>query len=250
MPKTYTYLSLEEYALILVLLEQSLSLRAIARKLKRAASTVTRVFSRNHGRLHDVSSAPRPEHPVSAGRCRSASAHQRAKRMACKPRVARKMVYDKALWNCVLDALRGGLSPERARCVLLRTPDSVRISQETIYTALYAISRGELDAQLRALLHGARKTRGPRSGGTDRRGFIPGALSIDERPIQVSDHLVPSQWEDGLSKGARNQSQIGTRSSARPSTLCSFTCTTPPPSTAHSALGSFSTDWMRSCLCR
>ncbi len=54
------------------------------------------------------------------------------------------------------------------------------------------------------------KTRRPRSSGTDRRGLIPGAISIDERPIEVDELLVPGHWEGDLIKGARNKSQIGT----------------------------------------
>jgi hypothetical protein len=47
-PKPYTHLSLEERALMQVWLEHGLSLRAIARKLKRAPSTITREFARSH----------------------------------------------------------------------------------------------------------------------------------------------------------------------------------------------------------
>jgi IS30 family transposase len=110
----------------------------------------------------------------------------------------------------VLESLRGGLSPERASGILQRMPDPVRISHETIYTALYAMPRGELRAQILALLPRAHKTRRPRSAGTDRRGLIPGAVSIDERPLEISERLVPGHWEGDLIKGARNQSQIGT----------------------------------------
>ncbi len=61
-----------------------------------------------------------------------------------------------------------------------------------------------------ALLPRGHKTRRPRSSGTDRRGLIPGAISIDERPIEVDELLVPGHWEGDLIKGARNKSQIGT----------------------------------------
>jgi len=70
--------------------------------------------------------------------------------------------------------------------------------------------RGELCAQVLALLPWGRKTRRPRSAGTDRRGLIPGATRIDERPIEVTERLVPGHWEGDLIEGARNQSQIGT----------------------------------------
>jgi len=210
MPKTYTHLSLEERALIQVWLEHNLSLRAIARKLRRAPSTITREFLRNKGRTPEPGAAPAPGRPPIAGGYRCAHSHQRAQRLACKPRVPRKMVFDNAVWNRVLESLRSGLSPEQASGILQRMPDPVRISHETIYTALYAMPRGELRTQVLALLPRGHKTRRPRSGGTDRRGLIPSAVSIDERPIEVSERLVPGHWEGDLIKGARNQSQIGT----------------------------------------
>jgi len=210
MPKTYTHLSLEERALMQVWLEHNLSLRAIARKLSRAPSSISREFARNKGRLPQASMAPEPGRPPIAGGYRCASAHHRAQRLTCKPRVARKMVLGNALWNRVLESLRGGLAPEQASGILGRMPDPVRISHETIYTALYAMPRGELRAEVLALLPRGHKTRRPRSAGTDRRGLIPGATSIDERPIEVSERLVPGHWEGDLIKGTRNQSQIGT----------------------------------------
>jgi len=210
MPKPYTHLSLEERALMQVWLEHGLSLRAIALKLRRAPSTITREFSRNTARKPQASAAPAPGRPPIAGGYRCAHAQQRAQRLASKPRVARKMVAGNTLWERVLESLRGGLSPEQASGILRRMPDPVRISHETIYTALYAMPRGELRAQVLALLPRGHKTRRPRSAGTDRRGLIPGATSIDERPIEVGERLVPGHWEGDLIKGAKNQSQIGT----------------------------------------
>ena len=210
MPKTYTHLSLEERALIQVWLEHRVSLRAIALKLRRAPSTITREFARNNGRLPKARLAPALGRPPIAGGYRCAHAHKRAEQLARKPRVARKMVKGNPVWTRVLDTLRGGLSPEQTSGILRRMPDPVRISHETIYTALYAMPRGELRAEVLALLPRGHKTRRPRSAGTDRRGLIPGATSIDERPIEINERLVPGHWEGDLIKGARNKSQIGT----------------------------------------
>ncbi len=79
-----------------------------------------------------------------------------------------------------------------------------------IYTALYAMPRGGLRAAILALLPRGHKTRRPRSAGADRRGLIPDATSIDERPIEVDALLVPGHWEGDLIKDVRNKSQIGT----------------------------------------
>jgi IS30 family transposase len=70
--------------------------------------------------------------------------------------------------------------------------------------------REELRSQVLASLPWGHKTRRPRSAGTDRRVLITNAVSIEERPIDVSERLVPDHWEGDLIKGARNQSQIGT----------------------------------------
>jgi IS30 family transposase len=89
-------------------------------------------------------------------------------------------------------------------------PEPVRISHETIYTAIYAMPRGELRTEVIALLRKSHKTRRPRARGEDRRGLIPNMTSIDERPVEVSERLVPGHWEGDLIKGARNRSQVGT----------------------------------------
>jgi len=99
------------------------------------------------------------------------------------------MIQGNALWDRVLEALRGGLSPEQASGILSRMDAPAQISHETIYSALYAMPRGELRAEVIALLPRGRKTRRPRSAGTDRRGLIPHATSIEERPIEVAERL-------------------------------------------------------------
>jgi transposase, IS30 family len=68
----------------------------------------------------------------------------------------------------------------------------------------------ELRAQVQALLPFGHKSHRPCSSVTDRCGLIPGAVSINERPIEVSKRLVPGHWEGHLIKGARNQSHTST----------------------------------------
>jgi len=60
------------------------------------------------------------------------------------------------------------------------------------------------------LLRKSHKTRKSCTRGDDRRGLIPNMSSIDERPLEVSQRLVPGHWEGDLIKGAYNRSQIGT----------------------------------------
>ncbi len=210
MSKTYTHLTLDDRITIQMLLDAKLSVRAIARTLNRAPSTLTREFKRNGGLLPEPDPAPKLGRPRVSDGYRGDCAQQRANRLKAKPRAPRKMVCGNAIWERVIGVLRTGLSPEQASGILRTMNDPIRISHEAIYTALYAMPRGELRAAILALLPRGHKTRRPRSSGTDRRDLIPGAISIDERPIEVDELMVPGHWEGDLIKGARNKSQIGT----------------------------------------
>ena len=133
--------------------------------------------------------------------------------MAAKPRRERRLVPGNPLWEKVLDLLRAGVSPEQASATLKRMhPDDIRyhVSHETIYTAIYAMPRGELRKDVVTMLRQSHKRRRPRSRGEDRRGAIPGMVSIHERPPEVAERLVPGHWEGDLIKGARNASAVGT----------------------------------------
>jgi len=106
-----------------------------------------------------------------------------------------------------------GCSPEQIAGRLRRAyPGDMRkqLSAETIYAALYVLPRGVLRMELLAALRQARKTRRPRTRGTDRRGQIPNMTPITERPAEVATRTVPGHWEGDLLKGARNRSAVGT----------------------------------------
>ena len=87
---------------------------------------------------------------------------------------------------------------------------TLQVNYATIYTALYAMPRGELRTALIACLRQARKSRRPRARGADRRGTIPNMVSIHMRPPEIEDRVMPSHWEGDLIKGARNASAVGT----------------------------------------
>ena len=86
---------------------------------------------------------------------------------------------------------------------------TLQVSHETIYTALYAMPRGELRTELIACLRQARKSRRPRARGADRRGTIPNMVSIHMRPPEIEDRVMSGHWEGDLIKGARNASAVG-----------------------------------------
>ena len=189
-------------------LELGFKPRAIARGLNRAASTIKRELDRNGWQA--PAGPRRPGRQPLTGGYRLQNAQARARALASKPRVIRKLVVGSPLWQLVLEKLSSGLSPEQVGGTLSRMPEPVRISHETIYTAIYAMPRGELRTEVIGLLRKSHKTRRPRARGEDRRGLIPNMTSIDERPVEVSERLVPGHWEGDLIKGARNRSQVGT----------------------------------------
>ena len=86
----------------------------------------------------------------------------------------------------------------------------MRVSHETIYTALYAMPRGELHTELLATLRQARKVRRPRARGEDRRGEITNIVSIHQRPPEVDNRVIPGHSEGDLIKGRGNASADGT----------------------------------------
>jgi transposase, IS30 family len=166
----------------------------------------------------------RPGRPRLLDGYQAQRAHERAAKLAAKPRVERKLVPGSALFGLVVEHLRRGLSPEQIAFTLGSMPDPVRLSHETIYTALYAIHptdedlsvgtpampRGHLRARVLTLLRRAHRARRKRSEGKDRAKSIPNMTLIDQRPSEVRERLVPGHWEGDLIKGKRNQSQVGT----------------------------------------
>ena len=104
-------------------------------------------------------------------------------------------------------------SPEQiARRLPIEFPDdeSMRISHEALYQALYVQGRGALRRELVACLRTGRALRVPRARARDRnRKFVPSELLISERPAEVEDRAVPGHWEGDLIIGL-NQSAIGT----------------------------------------
>jgi IS30 family transposase len=87
---------------------------------------------------------------------------------------------------------------------------SLQVSHETIYTAIYAMPRGELRTEVIGWLRFGHTKRRPRARGEDRRGRIPDMVSIHDRPPEVDERLVPGHWVGDLIKGAFNRSAIGT----------------------------------------
>jgi IS30 family transposase len=196
MGEKYNQLSLSEREEISRSLALGKSLRAIARRLGRDPTTLSREVARNG-----------PDR----GSYRSTKASQMAEDRARKPRNKRKLANPE-MWSDIVVQLKDELSPEQiAGRLKLLYPDDMekRVSHETIYCALYMMPKGELRKELLKQLRRGHKKRLPRSRGVDRRGAIPNMTSIHERPAEVEERSVPGHWEGDLIKGARNASAVG-----------------------------------------
>ena len=90
-------------------------------------------------------------------------------------------------------------SPEQiANRLPIDFPDdeSMRISHEAIYQALYVESRGALKRDLVTCLRTGRALRVPRARARRRPGaHVTSEVMISERPAEVEDRAVPGHWE-------------------------------------------------------
>jgi IS30 family transposase len=191
------FLTLAERERIRDLRASGHSLRAIGRCLDRSASTVKRELDANCG--------SEGYHPYAAHRAAAAR----------RPRPKeRKLLREGRLRRFVREGLRRRWSPEQICHALLREhPDdeSMRVSVETIYQALYFQARGGLKREVQAAVRSGRTRRKPRRDPERRTSrFIDPMVMISDRPAAVEDRAVPGHWEGDLIIGANSRSAIAT----------------------------------------
>jgi IS30 family transposase len=171
-------------------LAEGASVRTIAHRSRRAASTISREIARHGGR----------------GRYRAVRADTRAWQRARRPKPC-KLALSPLLRELVAAKLEQEWSPEQISGWLARTypgEQALRVSTETIYRSLFIQARGvlrrELTAHLRTgrtMRHSAHATKKGQG-----RGQIVDAVSIRERPAEVEDRAVPGHWEGDLLAGS------------------------------------------------
>lgn len=166
------------------------SIRAIAQTLNRSPSTLSREIRRNGG--YDC--------------YRALEADQAAWQRAHRPKPC-KLVSNKALCQQVADKLKLLWSPEQiAGWLKQRYPGQLerQVSHETIYRSLYVQARGALKKELTQHLRRHGKLRRSKCAQEEKRGQIPGAVSIRQRPPSIEDRAVPGHWEGDLIIGSNN----------------------------------------------
>ena len=167
------------------------SIRAIASKLGRAPSTVSREVQRNGGRES----------------YRAIQADAAAWDAAQRPQEV-LLARNEPLRLVVAEKLKEDWSPEQISGWLKQNYDSteMHISTETIYKSLFVQTRGVLDKALTRHLRTARGYRRNRNalrryGG---QGQIVGATPIKDRPVEINDRSTFGHWEGDLIIGKKS----------------------------------------------
>lgn len=175
---------------------------SIARRLNRDPGTISREIARNIG--------VGGYRAFSAGRSAHVSASSRR-------HGTQRLIHENRLRTYVLAGLRRRWSPrEIVRHMKMEYPDdmTMRISHEAIYQYIYVLPRGSLKKELILALRQERKYRRKKGGrkGTseEKRGKIADMLSIEERPSEVADRIIPGHWEGDLIMGRYKKTALGT----------------------------------------
>jgi len=199
---TYSRLCDDEREEISIGLASGETHTSIARRLGRSVSTVSREIRRHEGITG----------------YRAFSAGKTAQRSATSRRHGkRRLTQEGQLCRYILSGLRKHWSPrEIVRRMEMAYPQdmSMRISHEAIYQYVYVLPRGSLKKELLSCLRQERKYRrkkGGRKGKPEEtRGRIANMLSIEERPKEVEDRIIPGHWEGDLIMGKYKRSAMGT----------------------------------------
>jgi IS30 family transposase len=231
-PPSGRYLSFAEREEIALWRARGHGVREIARRLGRAASTISRELRRNAATRGGGLGY------------RATTAPWHAERAARRPKPA-KLAANAALRSYMQDRLAGVIvapsgaavpgpvvrwrgrrhgrrqnrrwtrawSPGQiAQRLRLDYPDdgAMRISHEAIYQSLYVQGRGALRRELTTCLRTGRALRVPRARSRGRgKSHVAPEVMISRRPAEAGDRAVPGHWEGDLVLGL-GSSAIGT----------------------------------------
>jgi len=183
--KRYKHFSLAEREKFYALREQGITLRQIAKKLKRSQSSLTRELQRN----------------IKYGREYFGNTYLPCKAQKLADKRAVKQRYKAPLKNplvflYVRKKLRLGWSPEAiAGRLTLEYPEE-KICHETIYQYIYAKETKTRGMQLEQYLTLKRKRRMKQNGrNVHRHSKIPEAVSIEKRAKSIQNRKTTGHWE-------------------------------------------------------
>lgn len=181
-------------------LAQGESISAIADRLGRETSTISREVSRNSGKSS--------YRAFSAGRSSKENASSRRQGKS-------RLAHEERLQRYVIEKLQKHWSP---REIVKRMNEeypcdmSMRISHEAIYRYIYVLPRGALRQTLTKALRQERayRRKRKRADSEETRGKIADMISIEERPAEVASRAIPGHWEGDLIMGRYKRTALGT----------------------------------------
>jgi IS30 family transposase len=176
-------------------IERKETFTAIAMRLGRSVSTISREVKANGGRK----------------KYEAWRSHERAQVRSWRPKTTK--LSHRPLATEVTAFLEDLWSPEEIVAYLrteYATDPMMHVSHETIYKALYVQGRGELRRELHRCLRTGRAHRKPRDRLIQGVPHIRNMVMISERPPEIEDRAVPGHWEGDLIIGKNQKSQVGT----------------------------------------
>ena len=225
------YLTFQEREEIAILHVQKIGVREIAQRLTRSPSTISRELRRNaatrSGKLeyratvaqwHSDRQARRPKITKLAANYRLHRYVQERLSGKIKSLDGMNFIGPKIKWKGRRHGRRqdrrwaNAWSPEQiANRIQIEFPkdESMRISHEAIYQALYIQGRGNLKRELIACLRTGRALRVPRKRVKKGKSFVKPQVMISKRPVEAEDRAIPGHWEGDLILGL-GSSAIGT----------------------------------------
>ena len=187
----YTHFTIEERILSRFLMMSGLSVRAIARTLNRAPSTISRELKRNANKQGDYL-------PYLAEQ------KYRHRRKNCGKKPILK--NDSDVKQYIIDCLMQEWSPDEIAGRIRLTGKFPPISYNTIYRS---IAKGYIPKKYRKHLR-FKKIKNRKRKKNDRRGSIADRVMIVERPNEINNRTEFGHWEGDTVLGRRNTGAIGT----------------------------------------
>ncbi len=180
MGKGYRHLSLEERDRITEMKSGGMSLRAIAKELRRSPSTLSRELKRNATPSYKVYLSHR--------------AHEREvtrkKESGKRPRLK-----DERIVSYVREKLALDWSPEIIANKISKDIRGASISHEAIYQYIYHPKTHDREELIGQLVRAHRKRKKKGIGRKERKTKIPNRISINERPVSADNRSRYGHWE-------------------------------------------------------
>ena len=182
----YTQLTKDQRYQISAFLKTGYSQSEIAKEIRKSKSTINRELKRNTGRR--------------GYRPKQADQRTLSRRDKAKPRIRPED------WEMIEQLVRQDWSPEQIHAQVL-TVHGLQVSHEWIYQ--HILQDKKMDGNLYQHLR-CQKKRRKRYGKYDRRGCIPGRVSIEDRPAEVNERERMGDWEVDTIFGRKKQQAIVT----------------------------------------